>query len=168
MSPQLNSSEIDLDRFALELKVQASEIVDLTERLEFLKTEIKKLPPELHMLVQIILIEGRSIGDLMPEKPSVPNWYGLASIAFGAVTLLFLMAIVWLRGFGEQELNETGLLALRLVISLTSALTFNFVGGKASAEGKIPIPFAKQAPIQFGIFGGFAVFIVVFLLTGNV
>lgn len=99
-----------------------------------------------------------------PEStPSVPKWFPIAGVIFGALTLLFFMALVGASLFGYQVPPDSRFLVV-VVLAFGAALSVSFLGGNAAAEGKIPIPFFKDHPIAFSATGGVAILIIVLLI----
>jgi hypothetical protein len=99
-----------------------------------------------------------------PPHTNVPPWFPIAGYAAGAVTLLFLMALVLV---DKNIESPAARFALVTVVALGCALSFTFIGGSAAAHGGIPLPFARSRPIQFSVGGGIAVFVIVWLLGYN-
>lgn len=95
----------------------------------------------------------------------VPDWYSKAGLIFAGITLVFLMTIVFMSLFGK-EIPSSSRFILIMTFAFGSGLSTHFIGGKAAAEGKIPIPFIKDHPITFSVTGGIAVIIIIMLL-GN-
>lgn len=77
---------------------------------------------------------------------------------FGLLTFLALAGLV----FGKPISPESRVLVVFLVATGIS-LSAGFLGGTASASGKLPLP-GGLGPVSFGATSGIAVFIVVFLV----
>lgn len=100
-----------------------------------------------------------------PESPaSIPSWFPMAGYVTGAVTLAFFM---WLAIEDRNITTTVGRFAVSASLALGCALAFTFIGGSAAAHGSIPMPFAKERPVQFTVRGGIAVFVIVFLISYN-
>ncbi len=51
-----------------------------------------------------------------------------------------------------------------IVMSLSTSLSASFIGGTAAAKGSLSLPFAKEKPIEFSVFGGIAVFVILLII----
>lgn len=108
----------------------------------------------------------------LPKKPranqiisggDVPSWFPICGAVFGGISLLFFMILVMLSVFGK-EIPSTSKFIVVAVLAISSGLSANFLGGTAAAEGKFKIPYFENSPISFGVTGGIAVLIIVFVL----
>lgn len=95
-----------------------------------------------------------------PNQTKVPGWFPIAGFATAFIFLAFLMYLI-LRG---TPLDYGMRMLVTLAMSLTLALSFSFFGGEAAARGNIPLPGAQEHPVAFAVKGGFAVFVVSFLI----
>ena len=98
------------------------------------------------------------------NPPSIPPWFPVAGYITGAATLAFFM---WLAVEDRNIATTVGRFAVSASLALGCALAFAFIGGSAAAHGSIPMPFAKQRPVQFTVTGGISVFVIVFLISYN-
>jgi len=102
----------------------------------------------------------------MDEKNNstmVPTWVLIIGAIFGLLTLIFLMALVFMAVLGKEvPCNSRFLVAI--VLSFGASLSTAFLGGTAAARGNIPLPFAKTHPVQFSVTGGIAVLILIMLI----
>jgi hypothetical protein len=96
---------------------------------------------------------------------SFPVWAAKAGAIFGGFTLIFFMVVVFATMAG-RSIPPSGRFPVIAVLALGVAMATAFLGGDAVAKGQLPIPFLKDNPIQFSVFGGIAVFVIV-LLVGN-
>jgi len=94
------------------------------------------------------------------------GWLGanslIAGSVFGALTFLFFASLVIASMLGKSIPPESRLLVVA-VLAIGIALGAGFLGGTASASGKIPFP-SDLRPFSFSVAGGIAVFIIVFLI----
>jgi len=99
-----------------------------------------------------------------PNNPSqgAPKWLQKAGIAFGAFTLLFFMAIVLL-GIAGREVPPSTKFALVAVLGLGSAFSASAWIGSVTLSGDLASP-KNQKPLFVTAAGGFATFIIVFIL----
>jgi hypothetical protein len=98
----------------------------------------------------------------MPS-PEVPKWFPIAGVLFGALTLLFFMALVGASLFKYQVPSDSRF-SVVVVLAFGAALSGSFLGGSAAASGNFPLPFAKDHPISFSAGGGVAILVIVFLI----
>lgn len=77
------------------------------------------------------------------------------------------MGLVTLSIFG-LTIPEDGRFPFVCVLSLCSAFSFVFIGGRAAANGTLQIPFSKNKPVAFSLYGGFSVFVVVMLISSAI
>jgi hypothetical protein len=97
-----------------------------------------------------------------PQLPThVPTWFPVAGFVTGAITLIFLMAVLVMGMFGH-DVSQNGRFLVVIILAFGFAMSFSFVGGSAAANGRIPA--FKQSPIRFSVGGGVAVFVIVLLL----
>ncbi len=102
----------------------------------------------------------KSIAD-SDSNMKVPRWFTKAGFISAAVTVLFLMGLVFASVFGYQVPKESHFL-VSLVFSLGAALAVTFLGGNVAASGKIPI--FEEHPITFSATGGVATLIILLTL----
>ena len=93
----------------------------------------------------------------------LPDWFPKAGFICGFFTLIFFMGMVIASVF-DFSIPKTERYLVITVLSLGLALSSSFLGGYALAQGKLPLPFAKDSPIKFSVAGGFAVFVITFAL----
>ena len=102
-----------------------------------------------------------------PLKESVlPPWFPVAGVILGTLTLIFLMGLVGLSTTGKEVPCQSRFLVVA-ILGFGAALASSFLGGSAAASGAIPIPFAKDHPIQISVYGGIAVLIIIMILGSN-
>jgi hypothetical protein len=95
-----------------------------------------------------------------PERPEpLPIWIPKAGAAFGAATLLFLMALVVAALFGHQIPTESRFLVV-IALSFGAAMSAGFLGGTAAAKGTIPLPGPFKNTIAASTTGGVAVLVI--------
>src|SRR6267142_5378361 len=82
---------------------------------------------------------------------------------FGLLTFLFFASLVFAAVFGKPVPPEARLLVIA-VLALGVALSLGFLGGSASASGKLENLLGNISPIAFKVGGGVAVFVIVFLI----
>ena len=90
--------------------------------------------------------------------------------ASGAATLAFMMVL-----FGYSTLTGSPLpsggterFVIIAIVAFGAALSSAFLGGDAAAKGSIPLKYATEHPLTFGVTGGVAVFVIVFVLASIV
>ena len=99
------------------------------------------------------------------RKPKPPGWILIVGGTVGIITLIFFMILVILAIVG-YEVPESSRFLVVVVLALGAALSSAFLGGYASAEGRLTIPGFDTTPFQVGFGGGLAV-LLVFLIVGN-
>ena len=97
------------------------------------------------------------------SSPPVPPWFAKAGAVFVGVTLLFFMSLIG-ASILQHDIPTNGKPLVVIVLALSIALSFAFIGGNAAAEGNVPLPFAKDKPVAFSVGGGIAAFVIVLLL----
>jgi serine/threonine protein kinase len=97
-----------------------------------------------------------------PDSPEQPTASWAVGLVFASIGLLFLMILVFLSLRGMQVPRESRFI-VSAILSLTLGASVTLLGGSASARGQIPLPFAKEHPIQFGATGGVATFLLTML-----
>lgn len=99
----------------------------------------------------------------LPATPSpMRKWVPIVGATFGFLTFLFLVSLVVASVTGKSVPPDSRIL-VAAVLALGVALSASFLGGAASASGKLSLPW-DMSPVSFSAAGGIAVFIVVFLL----
>jgi hypothetical protein len=91
-----------------------------------------------------------------------PPWFAVAGGSFAVVTFASLSYLL----FGPNLPSDKRIIFnvwLAFCVSCSAA----FLGGKASAEGKLGIPFLNNEPIKFSAVGGISVFIIVLILMAG-
>jgi hypothetical protein len=86
-------------------------------------------------------------------------------MVFGALTLVFFMALIVASLFGKVVPSSSKFFVLA-VLALGVALALAFIGGEAAARGRLPVPFLNHHPVEFSVAGGVAAFLIIFLV-GN-
>jgi len=101
-----------------------------------------------------------------PEPPAhrFPKWAPQAGVAFLAVTILFLMALVLTTVMLGKPVPDDGRFLVVAILALTMAAAGAFLGGSAAASGQLPLPGASEHPITYTLGGGAAVFAITLLL----
>jgi serine/threonine protein kinase len=94
---------------------------------------------------------------------SVQRRVWLFGVSASAVVMIFLMVLVAASVAGHVVPTESRYLVL-FVIAFALGLSSGSLGGAAGAAGRIPLPFAKNHPIEFATSGGIAVFVIVLVL----
>ena len=90
------------------------------------------------------------------NQRSAPTWVVAAAAACGFLTLLFFMALLVASVLGYGMPAESRDLVV-IVLSLGLGLSAAFLGGAATLEGRIPLPFVQARPFAFAVSGGVAV-----------
>jgi hypothetical protein len=98
-----------------------------------------------------------------PASAGIPSWFPVVGVILGAVTLTFLMGLVALSTAGKEVPCDSRFLVAS-VLALGAALASSFLGGSAAAQGAIPLPFAKNHPLQLSMAGGIAVLVIVLIV----
>jgi hypothetical protein len=100
------------------------------------------------------------VADTTSSAPAnAPTWVLVVGASVGLLAILFLMYLV----VSGQSLDRTRRGLIAIITSFAAAFAFAFVGGYAKAHGTIPIT-ANVTPVQFGIGGGIAVLVIVYLI----
>jgi hypothetical protein len=97
--------------------------------------------------------------------PYFPSWAPIVGAFFGGITLIFFIVMATLTMLGHG-IPASGRFPFVAALALGVALASAFIGGDAVARGRLSIPFLKDKPVEFGVLGGIAVFVIV-LLIGN-
>lgn len=97
--------------------------------------------------------------NVVPIPPTAPTWILIVGASTAVITIVFVMYLV----LSERKHTKDTRGLVAIVVALTAALAFAFLGGYAKAEGKIPIS-ESLTPIEFGVGGGIAVFVIVYAL----
>ena len=87
----------------------------------------------------------------------------MVGAVFGGITLLFFMALILLAIFGRTVPENAKYLVI-IVLALFGGLSAGFVGGNASARGRLPLPFAQDYPLAIALTGGIAVLVILLIL----
>lgn len=85
------------------------------------------------------------------------------SATFGGISLLFFMILTLLSVFGHSVPVEAHYL-VRIVLSLSGALSVAFLGGNASARGRIRLPYLED-PLTVATSGGIATLLILLILS---
>jgi len=106
---------------------------------------------------------------LMPQQDRVvaslgQTWVIIAGAAIGALTLLFFMVLIILGVMG-REIPCNSVFLVNLTISFGAALSVSFIGGNASARGKLYFPGLNYNPLSISLGGGVAVLFIMLVLT---
>jgi len=99
-----------------------------------------------------------------PTSPLARPWVAIAGAIIGAMTLIFLMALVLVSMTG-REVPCSSIFLVCAVLSLGAALATAFIGGNASATGNIPIPGLQEHPLAVSLTGGVAVLLIMLFVT---
>lgn len=105
------------------------------------------------------------------EKDASPifferTWPLVASLGIGALTLVFLMALVIMSMDGNPPPESIKYIVIT-IIALGLSFSTAFLGGRAAIKGSIPfIPEGK--PAEFSMVGGVAVFLIVFIAASKI
>jgi hypothetical protein len=104
----------------------------------------------------------RSIVMANSNEHGLPTWLERAGLYVGIGTLLFFMVIVILSITG-YDVSDRGRFALLSVLALGAAFAAAAFTGRAAVSGEIPF-LQNQKPLAVSATGGFAAFILVFVL----
>jgi hypothetical protein len=94
--------------------------------------------------------------------PSPSKWVLVAGLIFGTLTFLFFVGLV-IAAVSGRSVPPNARLLVMVVLAIGIALSASFLGGTASASGKLPLP-GNMDPVAFGVAGGIAVFVIVLLI----
>ena len=103
-----------------------------------------------------------------PAPHKFPKWAPQVGVAFFAVTVVFLMALVFAGVVYEKRVPDEARFLVVAILALTVAIGGVFIGGNAVAEGRLRLPGSKDHPMTYSLTGGVAVFGVLLLLGMNV
>ena len=102
---------------------------------------------------------GRSRRAREARGDHAPVWVQVVGVCFLAVTLIFLMILVF---FPIPCENRWVVIT---ILALTVSAAFGFLGGSATMKGSLPLPGGLRShPIAVSLAGGVAVFAIVWLL----
>ncbi|TBW06788.1 hypothetical protein E0E50_18595 [Azotobacter chroococcum subsp. isscasi] len=90
-------------------------------------------------------------------------WVVVVGALLGALTLVFLMALVIMAAL-DYEVPVGSRFLVISVLALGAGLASAFLGGTAAAAGRIPVPFASSHPIEFSAAGGVGVLVLIMVL----
>jgi hypothetical protein len=90
-------------------------------------------------------------------------WVLIVGVVFGFITLAYFIVLSVLPIAG-YDIPCASRFPVIVVLALCAAFASAFLGGYASLQGQVPLPFAQQNPISFAAAGGFAVMIIVLLV----
>ncbi len=96
-----------------------------------------------------------------PSRP-ISKWVLVVGAAFGFLTFFFFASLVVMSVLGKLIPPESRSLVV-FVLAIGVALSAGFLGGTASASGKLPLPWGMD-PVSFSVAGGTAVFVIVLLI----
>lgn len=149
--------------------------VDVSEMEELLRNLLAKQ--------MVFVLERDNGGGVPPEvaKLSEPNveakmikreskssralrsgWSAMIGAVFGGVALLFFMMLVLLSVFGYPVPSDARYLVV-IVLSLSGSLSAAFLGGNATARGRIHVPYLED-PLTIAVTGGIATLIILLIL----
>lgn len=92
------------------------------------------------------------------------SWVMICGAILGALTLVFLMALVFF-SINGREIPCNSVFLLSATLSFGSALSAAFLGGSASARGSLSLPGVTHNPILVSFGGGIAVLFAMLLLS---
>ncbi|HEY2120469.1 MAG TPA: Fic family protein [Candidatus Acidoferrum sp.] len=96
--------------------------------------------------------------------PNLPAIFSFKSgMMFGAVAVVFFMALVLLQMFGHP-VPETSKFLVVIILALTGGLSTTFLGGTGIVKGSVPVGDAEQHPLGYAATGGVAVLILLLVL----
>jgi hypothetical protein len=101
---------------------------------------------------------------LSDRTSGVPGWFPVAGVAFALLTVVSLFYLI----VQARPIVEGNRVLLDIWVAICLAASTSFIGGTATAQGAIPLPFVKQSPSAFSAVGGFGVVIVALIVLVNV
>jgi hypothetical protein len=125
-------------------------------------TDIRSLKTEDEATAYIQAVRAK----LLPIPPVIPqsnDWVLIVGAVFGLLTFLFLVSLVFASVMGKPVPPDSRMLVVS-VLAIGVALSASFLGGTASASGKLPLPVGMN-PISFAVSGGIATFLIVFVIA---
>lgn len=99
----------------------------------------------------------------IPNPQPAPKWVAMAGAVFGAITLLFFIGLTLASVFKLEVPTESRFLVL-VVLSFGAATSAGFLGGAATARGKIPLPGTLKNTFAISTAGGVAVLLILLLV----
>ena len=90
----------------------------------------------------------------------VPRWFPIAGLGAAILTLVFFMAIVW----KSKPIGCDQRFPAVIVVALGAAMSSAFLGGWATASGRLPISATPQQALRVSVGGGVAVLVIVLVL----
>ena len=85
------------------------------------------------------------------------TWLIKVGVAFAAISVLFLMALV-LFAIQGKSIPDGSRFLIYIIVAFAVAFAFAGIGGDAAAKGSIP--FFEKSPMKFSVGGGIAVFFI--------
>ena len=105
--------------------------------------------------------EAQALPDAAVAASALQNgWFAVAGFA---CILLLLGLLSFLIVTGREVPQDSRMLVVFLLATVLAA-GFSFIGGFATATGRIPLPEQVGSPVRFSVGGGVAVFVVAVLL----
>jgi hypothetical protein len=103
------------------------------------------------------------IPPLGPVGPSsAPLWVLIVGVGFLLLSVIFFMVLV-IAGIFDYSVPDGSRFLVCIVLALCVGASSGFLGGSASASGKIGEK-GQDSPVGFGLAGGVAFFIIVLLI----
>ncbi len=97
-----------------------------------------------------------------PAAPPASKSVLVVGVISGFLTFVFFASLVLMSVLGRPVPPDSRSLVV-LVLAIGIALSAGFLGGRASASGRLPLPWGLDS-VSFSITGGIAVFVIVFLI----
>lgn len=128
--------------------------------LEYLKVTDWKFtaPPRLTYNDYVVGLPSSKTTPKNKEINGIPAWFSVAGLAFAAVTLVFFMSYL----FVGPTIDSSKRIIIDALVAVSASVSFAFLGGRAAANGQIPG--FKNAPVNFSVGGGIAVFVIILLI----
>jgi hypothetical protein len=93
----------------------------------------------------------------------MPKWVTIAGVIFGAITLFFFIGLTLASVFNFEVPAASRFLVV-VVLSFGAATSVSFLGGAATAQGKIPLPGSPKNTFAVTTAGGVAVLLILLLV----
>jgi hypothetical protein len=99
---------------------------------------------------------------MIAPPANAPAWVAILGGCLLGISFIYLLIL----GVSNNKPDKTARGFIAIAIAIALAVGFGLIGGYAKAEGQIPIS-ESISPITFGVGGGIAVFIIVYLILYN-
>jgi hypothetical protein len=104
------------------------------------------------------------VAPAIPVPPVAQTWIMVAGLCFLGLAAIFLVVTIVMAMFG-RTIPPGSQPLMAAFLALCAGTGAGFLGSDAKLTGHIPLPFAATHPLSFGIGGGAAVMLVVWIIA---